>query len=230
MLVDAYRRGAEPFWFYIIIFLPGIGSWVYFFAVKVRDFSHLRGGFLGPRRASLEELRYRVEQTPTLASNLVLGEALLERGLHEEANEPLEAALKLEPDHCQVLYSLAVCRSKLGRLAEAVPLVEKILARDRRWSDYKAWRMLIAVQSELNNGPAALASCRDLVRLAPSLEHHCLLADRLLAETLTDEAGSVLQEALESYRYAPGPIRRRDRRWAVQAQRLQKLVLHASRS
>jgi len=39
MLVDAYQRRAEHYW-YLIIFFP-FGEWVYFFLVKVHDF---RGG------------------------------------------------------------------------------------------------------------------------------------------------------------------------------------------
>lgn len=46
MLVDAYQRGAEHYW-YLIIFFP-FGEWVYFFLVKVHDFD---GGLFsfGPR-------------------------------------------------------------------------------------------------------------------------------------------------------------------------------------
>jgi hypothetical protein len=39
MLVDAYQRRAEHYW-YLIIFFP-FGEWIYFFLVKVHDF---RGG------------------------------------------------------------------------------------------------------------------------------------------------------------------------------------------
>ena len=33
MLVDAYRRGVEVWWYYLIFFLQPIGVWVYLFAV-----------------------------------------------------------------------------------------------------------------------------------------------------------------------------------------------------
>lgn len=36
MIVDAYQRRAEHYW-YLIIFFP-FGEWVYFFLVKVHDF------------------------------------------------------------------------------------------------------------------------------------------------------------------------------------------------
>jgi phosphoglycerol transferase MdoB-like AlkP superfamily enzyme len=48
MLVDAYRRGAEWFWFFVILFVPAVGSWVYFFAVKLPsgDFRNVNVGGL----------------------------------------------------------------------------------------------------------------------------------------------------------------------------------------
>lgn len=36
MVVDAYKRGAEHYW-YLIIFFP-FGEWIYFFLVKIHDF------------------------------------------------------------------------------------------------------------------------------------------------------------------------------------------------
>src|SRR5947209_2077661 len=44
MLIDAYRRRAEGYWFWVILVLPGLGSWAYFFVVKLPD---LRGPNLG---------------------------------------------------------------------------------------------------------------------------------------------------------------------------------------
>src|SRR5215471_3912710 len=102
MLVDAYRRGAEGFWLYVILFLPGLGAWAYFFAVKLPAW---RGGrswslpaFLH-RGPSLDDLRYHAEQTPTLANHLALAERLMQGGEHAEAVPHLEALLAREPDH-----------------------------------------------------------------------------------------------------------------------------------
>ena len=33
MLVDAYRRGVEYWWFFLIFWLQPVGTWVYFFAI-----------------------------------------------------------------------------------------------------------------------------------------------------------------------------------------------------
>ena len=56
MLVDAFKRGAEHYW-YLIIFFP-FGEWVYFFLVKIHDFE---GGLFSSRsRAQCESCRHCV--------------------------------------------------------------------------------------------------------------------------------------------------------------------------
>jgi hypothetical protein len=48
MIVDAYKRGADHYW-YLIIFFP-FGEWIYFFTVKLDDFKDSSGvRFFGPR-------------------------------------------------------------------------------------------------------------------------------------------------------------------------------------
>lgn len=224
MLVDAYRRQADTVWFWVIFLVPFVGAWAYFFAVKLGDFTSLGGWFGGPRRLSLDELRYRAEQAPTLASQLELAECLMDRRQHGEAVPLLESALKREPEHCQVLYALAFCHTELGHPEKALPLLDQVMLRDRCWSDYRAWRLQIAARGQAGDGTGALEVSRELVRLAPTLEHRCLLAERLLAEGQPEEASAVLEESLEAHRYAPGPIRRRNRRWVSRARALRKRV------
>jgi hypothetical protein len=230
MMIDAYRRGAEQFWFFIILFFQPLGAWAYFFAVKMGDFtgggrgwSNSGGGWsLFNRRPSLDELRYQAEHVPTLSNHLALAERLVERNEHEAAIPHLEAALAKEPDHCQVLFLFAVCHAELNHPEKAIPELEKVIARDRGWSDYSAWRLLVRVRSATNDAAGALATCRDLTRIAPTLRHRCLLAEYLIADNQSAEARDLLQRALEDYRFAPSGVRRLNRQWASQAKKLLK--------
>src|SRR5262245_7602787 len=84
MLIDSNRPGVEYFWFWVILFFQPLGPWAYFFVYKVRDFFPRRGTRSSPgwlanlftRRPSLEELRYRAEQSPTTVSRLELAQRL----------------------------------------------------------------------------------------------------------------------------------------------------------
>lgn len=224
MAVDAYRRGVGTMWLWIILFFQPLGAWVYFFVVKTADLPGYKLGTLFQRRESLDALRYRAEQLPTLANHLAYAERLIERRDYAAAKPHLEAALAREPEHCQVRYSLAVCERALGNPAAALPHLEKLIARDRRWSDYAAWHAVIEIRKALNEPTTALSAARELARLAPTLEHQCLLAELLLDSGQQNEAAGMLERALQDHHYAPGPIRRRNRAWAKQAQRLLKRV------
>jgi hypothetical protein len=221
MLVDAHRRGMDYYWFFIIFFVPIIGPLAYFFIYKIHDFRGL--GSLYQPKVPLHELRYRTEQTPTLANHLALAQRLIEQKEFTEALPHLEKAQPMEPDHSQVMFSLAVCYKETGQPEKAMPLLERIIQRDRTWSDYAAWRLLIETKETTGDKPGALATCQDLIKLAPSLRHRCICAEHMLEAGQAGEARQLLDQALQDHYYAPGPLRRRNRRWASEAKRLQKL-------
>src|SRR5262249_27532995 len=137
----------------------------------------------------------------------------------------LDAVLAQEAGLAPALYSLAVCHRGMGHPGPAVPLLEKIIARDGSWSNYAAWHTLIDVHAEMGNGAKAVTACQEMVRGAPTLRPQCLLAERLMAEGQNEEAAQVLERSLEEYQFAPGFIRRRNARWARQARQLQRQAL-----
>lgn len=222
MMVDAYRRHTETFWYWIILFFQPIGAWVYFFAVKLHTLrlSGIRPAVSWERKQSLDELRYRVERAPTTANRLALAERLMEKGVHAEALPHLEAVLKFEPDYCAALHALAVCRLATGAAEQAVAPLTKLVQRDYRWANYRAWRTLIAVHEARGQAADALAACRELEKRQPTLENRCQLAEHLLGNGLSAEAVQLLEQALTDHHYASWSARWRDRRWAREARRL----------
>jgi hypothetical protein len=203
MLVDANRRGVDYYWFWIILIFQPLGPWTYFLLYKARELrvGHGRLAGLFQRPASLAELRHRVERLPTVAGRLELSERLVETGECAEAVPHLEAVLAHEPGHCQALFLMAACRRALGHPDQAVPLLEKVVARHPSWREYEAWQTLVQVRTE-------------------ALEHRCLLAEHLLAAGEKNEARQVVEQGLDEYRYLSGHSRRRDRRWVGKAKQL----------
>ena len=219
MTVEAQRRGAEQFWYWIIWFVPLAGPLVFFVLHVAPDLS----GWLGPLLQggpSLAELEHRAHQAPTLANHLALGQALIARKSYAEAIPSLEAGRKIEPDHAQVLYGLAVCHVRLKQLEDAIPLLEAILRKDPRWGDDQAGVLLVEVHAERQDQATALARARDLVALAPTLKHKCLLAELLVGQGHASEARSMLEQAIQDHVYLPASLRRRNRAWASQAKRI----------
>jgi hypothetical protein len=222
MLVDANRRGVEPYWFWIILAAQPVGAWAYFFLHKAKDFSGGTGwlGNLFHRQPSLDELRHRAEQSPTMTNRLALGERLVKTGAHAEALPHLEAVLAREQEHCGALFLLAQAQQGLGRPNLAVPPLEALVARQPGWGDYEGWRALVGACRQAGDLAGAVARARDLARVSPTLEHRCLLAEHLLAAGDKPEARKVVEHALEEYRYLTGISRRRDRRWVGTAKQL----------
>ena len=50
MMVDAYKRRVESFWYWIIFIMQPVGAWVYFFAVKFRTFRFSKCNGMPPQR------------------------------------------------------------------------------------------------------------------------------------------------------------------------------------
>ncbi|HEV3257747.1 MAG TPA: tetratricopeptide repeat protein [Gemmataceae bacterium] len=224
MLVDANRRGVEYYWYWLILAFQPLGAWAYFVLYKAKDFhgghSWLTGLFQRP--PSLQELRRQAERLPTLVNRLELADRLVETGEYAEAQPHVEAMLAREPEHCQALFLSAQCQRGLGHPGQAVPPLQKLIARHPSWEDYKGWHTLIVAHREAGDLPGAVAQCRDLARVAPGLEHRCLLAEHLLETGEKVEARQVVAQGLEDYHYMTGPGRRRNRRWVGKAKQLLK--------
>jgi len=224
MAVEAYRRRSEQFWFWIIFFVPFIGAWVYFFAVVAPNFKTIGNASWFQRKASLAELHYRAEQTPTLANNLALGQGLIAKGAYAEAIPFLEAAYKVEPEHCSVLFALAQCHVQQNQFDQAAAFLERIIQRDPRWSDYTAWRLLIDTLQDASHYEAALEKARSLVQFSPTLRHKCILGEILIDQSYKKEARALLDQSLDDHSFSPAPLRRHNRPWARQAGKLLKRV------
>jgi hypothetical protein len=221
MLIDAFRRG-EGYWPWIILFVPVLGPWGYFFVVMLPRWTGGRSWSLPSfrRGPSLDELRFRTEQSPTLANHLDLAERLVQREAHAEAVPHLDEVLAREPDHCRALFLLATCHAERGQRDKAIACLEQIVACERYWSNYAAWYVLIELRGEAGDTNGAADSCRELTRLSPILRHQCLLAECLLVADQPGEARQVLDAALREHQYAPTNVRWRNWRWASQARRL----------
>jgi hypothetical protein len=225
MAVDAYHRGGEQYWVWIIIVFQPLGPWIYFFAVKLRSMRLPRLASRDAisredRKLSLDELRYRVERAPTVANRLALAHRLMDKDMHEDAIVHVEAILQVEPGYCQALHALAECRLATGEPTHAVHALEKLIQRDRRWSHYRAWRTLIDAHLARREPADALQACRELEKQVPTLENKCLLAEHLLDNHLKKEAVELLDRALEDHHYASWGVRLRNWRWARTARKL----------
>jgi hypothetical protein len=227
MMVSAYKRRVETFWYWIILWFQPIGAWAYFFAIEIRS-RRLRGLRIsthsGERKQSLVELRYSVERAPTVANRFALAERLMEVGSYAEAIPLLEAVLAIDPNYCSVLHALAKCRIATGNPDLALAPLQRLMQRDKRWANYLAWHTLVEVQMARGQPAEALEASRELAKHLPTLQNKCLLGVQLLGNDRPAEAMQVLREALVDHSFTPWLARLRNRGWASEARRLQALA------
>jgi tetratricopeptide (TPR) repeat protein len=102
----------------------------------------------------------------------------------------------------------------------AIAFLKKLLERDYRWSNYRAWNTLIDAHMACGERLEALNASRELAKMMPTLENKCHLAEHLIENNLHAEAVDILDRALEDHAYTPFGKRLKNWSWARLAQRL----------
>ncbi len=224
LVFDAVRRGAAYYW-YLIIMMP-FGEWVYFFAVKIHDpeFDWARELYkkLTTRKVTLEERRYRVEQSPSFANKLELAQALYDAQIHAEAAEVFAEALAMDGDSREALYGLALAKSATRDYEEAIPRFRSLIEMDPSFRDYAAYSDLADALAQSGRLEEVHELLSRLVTSSPRLGHRVLHAHYLLAGGMKDKAREQLEAGLSEYDQAPKYVKRKNRAWAQRAKKMLK--------
>lgn len=138
---------------------------------------------LGDRLDEAERcLRQAVRLAPQLAeAHYNLGVVLGQKEQDADAIECYQTVLKLQPSHHRAKFNLANSLRREGRIYPARDHLVQLTQQRPNWAE--AWQNLAAVQSELGETDASLASYRRLGELSPELAEQC--ADSLAGVLIT---------------------------------------------
>jgi hypothetical protein len=229
MMVDAMQRGAARYW-YPVLFLP-FGPLVYFFVVKIHD-PELRGlhqllaGWTRPK-VTLEQLRYKLSETPSLANKLALAQGLFDACLHEEARQGFDLVLASDAENKDALYGRALCHLATKDYAGAIAPLELLIEIKPSYREYAAWPRLAYALQRVEQPQAVLTLYDELVRKAPRVSHRVLYARALRDAKEGDRAREQLEHALNEHEHAPRYQRRKD---AAAARTARALMAELARS
>jgi hypothetical protein len=217
MLYDAISRRAEPYWFFVI--LTPMGAWIYFFVVKIHDYdwSNWRRALAWQSKPAIDELRRTVEETPSDANKLALGEALLDKGDHQAAAVLFDEILRHDREDKEALYGLARCHLKAEAVDLAITRLKQLQALDPAYRDYEPWFDLAFAHWRKNDQAEAVATLEALVSLAPRLKHRAIYGRYLARSHQTERARTVLQQTIDDFKKSKGHIKRTSGRWAREA-------------
>lgn len=228
MLVDAMRRGAERYWYMVVLF--PFGEWVYFFKVKIHDpeFAWLRQAYTGltTPKTSLEQLRYQAKESPSYQNILTLAQALHDQESYREAEELFDQALGLSNDSVEALYGLASSRVGIGKYEDAIAPLEQVIERNPKFSDYIAYSDLAHALSHTDRTDEALDLLNGLVQKSPQLPHRVLYAHYLSNSGKREAAAEQLRQGLLEHQNAPKFLRKKHRSWVRRAKQMQQHLAH----
>ncbi len=221
MLIDAVQRRAEWYWYLIIILAP-FGPLIYFFVVKLQDRRPGGGSAVRIRRRepSLSDLRYRAEETPSVVNKLALADALLGRGECQEAAGIYRDVLLGDRENKEALHGHALSLMGMHRHAEAVGELHELMELENSYRDYAAALDYGEALWQSGEHEDAVDLLRGLVGVDGRINHRIALAHYLGLSGQKDEARKQLTTALDDYEHQPAFVKRRDAKWAAQAEKM----------
>ena len=226
MFVDALRRH-EWIWAVCIAVFTVFSAMLYYFLVyRQQGPAGGGGGFSGfelpgaRQRARMREIRTRIHDLDHARDHLDLADLLYSKGNFKEAEASYRASLARDPDDADASAHLGQCLMRLGRPAEARPLLEGALAKDPR-HDYGHTRMALAeALTALGDTAAALAHWQEVNQNHGYPRARVQHAELLLSQGFRTEAHALAREVVSDDQHAPRFQRRRDKAWIRRARRL----------
>ena len=221
MLIHALRH-REWLWALFIFIGSGIGALWYYFSVYRESPAGVNGFELpgAQGRARVRELQAKIAHLDNAYHHFQLGDFYLRKGKFAEAEKCYRAALEREPHDLDARAHLGQCLLRMGRAAEAKPLLQGV-CRENYKHDFGYSLMAYA------EALTALKQTEDAVQVWEHVvSHHSYprakvqLAQIYLAKNQTDLARTQLTEVIKDDAHAPSFQRRRDRFWVRQARAL----------
>ena len=219
MLVDAIRRDADRYWWFIVM-VP-FGEVAYFVAVVLPDLRRSRALTRWFTRApTVAELEQAFEESPSYHNRLRLAQGLFDAGQFAQAGVHFEAALDSAPTDRAALYGFAHCALQVSQDAAAIEALETLVDLDPNYLDSVPAMQLADLYWEAERHDRALEVAERLCRGSQRIGARVLLGGYLVEQSRADEARALLEKGLATYATSPAYIRRRDRQEAQAAKAL----------
>ena len=221
MCVDAVRRG-EYIWA-VFIWIGSLFSTLLYFFLVYRQGTVATRGFELPgaaRRQRIQELEAQIHNLDKPHHHLQLGDIYFAQGKLAKAEASYRAAFERDGEDPDIRAHLGQCLLRLGRPAEARPLLEGVVSQNPR-HDYTHTLMALAeTYTALGDTDAALDGWRQVLEQNSYARARVQYAELLRTQGETEEARQVLREVVSDEAHLPAFQRRRERVWVRRAKRL----------
>ena len=225
-VIHAIRTGNIFPWIYVIVFLPAIGSLIYFFMVILpgllrsrgaRKFGQSAARAIDPDKDYRQAIR-EAEMVGSVDAKRTLAEHLVQRGKYAEAIELYHNALQGHFRDDPVLWlGLARAQFLSGEAAAAQASLDELQRLDPKFASADAHLLYARVLEAQDKTDEALAEYEKLARYFPGEEARVRYAQLLDKTGARDRAREVFAQVLKSLDGAPRHYRAAQREWGALA-------------
>jgi hypothetical protein len=228
LAIHAYRTGRMNPWLWIILFLPGLGSLLYFILEVAPELASGRTANRMKRElvATVDPGRdYRtyareVQIAPTVHNRLRLAEECLRLGRTQEAASLYEqSATGLHAADPAVLGGLARARFGTGDLLGAREALDALRAENPDWRPADVQLLYARILDGLGQTQEALAALRALATTYPGEEARCRYAELLARTGAQDAARAEFREIIRRVDLQGKGYRKQQLAWYEAARR-----------
>jgi hypothetical protein len=227
-MIHFSRRHPENYWLFVIIFLGPIGAAAYLVMEGLPNLALLRGTFQGfGRRTRIKKLEIDILDNPAPGNYEELGELYLEQKQFAKGREAFNHAISSRSDSPHAFFERAQCSLGLGDFAAAIPDLERVVAKDRKFAYYRAAGLLADAYARSGRLDLAEPLFVEVAQFSTTAETLYNYANFLKLENRPVEAREWTQKLLAKKRTLPRYMQRVERPWFRKAKSLQKELANA---
>lgn len=224
-IVHFIRRRPDTFWLYVIIFLGGLGAFVYIVVEVVPDLGLLRHVVDAQgRRKRIRQLEAVVLENPSAGNWEELGDLHLDEQQYTRARECYDKAISPRTIHADPIYRRGIAELHLGDFQAAAADLENVTARDARYDSHRAVGLLAHAHANAGNAARADALFQQAIESSTLSETYMNYAFFLASQGRNQEAREWAQRVLARKPAMPRYLQRRERPWFRKASALLKRV------
>ncbi len=211
-------------WVVLQLAMPVFGAFLYFF---FHLHTHAESGFELPGAVDKKRIK-RVEadlaRLDKAHLHAELGDIYYAMGKLPRALAAYQAAHERDGKDLDIRAHLGAVLVRLGRPAEALPLLQGVVAEKPRHDHGHTLMALAEAQTALGDADLAIATWKRVIAGNSYARARVQLAELYLARGEDDAARELLKKVLEDDRTSPDFHRRREAVWVRRAQRAMKQV------
>jgi hypothetical protein len=226
-LIHAVTRRSDPYWFFLILFIPYIGAAVYFFSNILPEFRGARVmeavDAFKPTGMKVRDLEKQLEELDTAQNRIALALAYKDSGQLDKAETMLEGTrqgiFKNDP---HVTYDLADVKFRSAKLEEAAGLLRELLTGAPEELRGKGRLLLARTLEALRQPGEAEPLYQQSISSFSGEEARYWYAAFLTAQGKREDAAKQIAALERNVKRASGSYRYQQREWLERATKLLK--------